>query len=441
MSRSFFRPRRKILDTTIFETMESRQLLCASPIDPRFISDAQPDIKGTSGDDHIIVTSGQQPCDLIIVSAPGFEPGEVVHNVPNVVIDGGDGNDTIEFRGGEINVTLMGGAGQDLLTGDARNIMFDGGPGNDVITALSGDHEYSADLGFSGALHGVVVRLDLGQVLDDGFGTQDHLSGIGDVEGTPFNDTIYSGHRSFTLYGKGGDDLMVATDDGGPQLVGGMGNDTLKVINDGRAHFAPGPGNDTLIGGAGYDQVTYYEDESDGNLRISMTQGTVVRLDLGWIQDGFGGTDTISDIDGADINSHFGDTIYGTDGNNDMRGGEGPDLVVGGGGNDYLQGGDHSTLLGGDGNDKINDDYQSRTIDGGEGADTIERWGCVYDRDNIILDKQDSYIDHLSPIGSYDCNNPPAETSATRQRTHKKKHHARKKPKVQLSHAAGLFHR
>src|SRR3954447_8337675 len=115
----FFRRRHITLLPAILEMMEPRQLLSSGAIDPRFISDAEPDIKGTSGDDHIIVESGEHAGDLVIVSAPGFEPGEIVHNISNVVIDGGDGNDTIEFHGGDINVTLAGGAGEDVLIGRA----------------------------------------------------------------------------------------------------------------------------------------------------------------------------------------------------------------------------------------------------------------------------------------------------------------------------------
>src|SRR3954469_17212965 len=208
MLRPFFRQRQRTLLPAVLETMEARQLLSSSNIA----------IVGTAGDDHIVIAYGQTAGDLTIVSAPGFEDGTILHDIHGVFIDGGDGNDTIEavprpvhLSGSGMNATLRGGAGDDILLGGNDNIYLDGGPGNDVITGRSRGNEWQSNLGFQGALHGVVVRLDQGRVLDDGFGTQDLVSGIGDVQGTRFDDIIYTGEHSYTMYGKGGDDLMVSS--------------------------------------------------------------------------------------------------------------------------------------------------------------------------------------------------------------------------------------
>src|SRR5205814_5682963 len=135
-----------------------------------------------------------------------------------------------------------GGAGNDTIISGDEYADLDGGPGNDDISALAPMFEGRAALAFGGALHGVIVRLDLGEVLDDGFGGHDLVHGVGGVKGTPWNDTIYTGERSFTMYGNGGDDFMLTTDDSGRvQLVGGDGNDTLEAIGPhARALFYPG---------------------------------------------------------------------------------------------------------------------------------------------------------------------------------------------------------
>src|SRR3954452_16885003 len=86
----------------------------------------------------------------------------------------------------------------------------------------------------------------------DGQGGTDTLTGVEQIIGSDFADTIsasgtaYSLNTSITLLGKGGDDLLtggMAAD----SLDGGIGNDTI----DG------GAGADTLAGGAGIDTLRF----------------------------------------------------------------------------------------------------------------------------------------------------------------------------------------
>ncbi len=66
-------------------------------------------------------------------------------------------------------------------------------------------------------------------------------------------------------------------------------------------------------------------------------------------------------------------TIYGTDGNNDIKGTSGSDTIYGGDGNDKISGGSgNDTLDGGDGNDKLSGGAGSDILDGGAGNDTLD---------------------------------------------------------------------
>jgi len=69
---------------------------------------------------------------------------------------------------------------------------------------------------------------------------------------------------------------------------------------------------------------------------------------------------------------NLGDTVYGGDGDDVIRGWEGADLLYGDSGGDNITGGDQvDTMYGGDGNDVFHsDDNWTETIWGGAGTDT-----------------------------------------------------------------------
>src|SRR5262249_55949034 len=103
-------------------------------------------------------------------------------------------------------------------------------------------------------------------------------------------------------------------------------------------------GNDTIDGGAGIDTVDYSTDFRYGTfVFMNGANGVIVNLGAGTATDGFGDTDTLSNIENV-IGTNFADTITGSSADN---------TLTGGGGNDTLSG-----------LDGIN------TIDGGTGWDT-----------------------------------------------------------------------
>ncbi|KPN92160.1 retention module-containing protein [Pseudomonas nunensis] len=192
-------------------------------------------LTGTSGDDVLVAGTG------------------------NNVINAGDGNDVLTAGSG--NNELHGGAGNDLLYSGPGNDLLDGGTGIDTAS-------------YAHATAGVTVNLGLLTAQNTiGAGT-DTLTGIENLVGSNFNDTltgdsnnnvINGGLGNDTLNGGGGDDL----------LIGGLGNNTLTG----------GPGADTfqwLAGNSGHDVVTDFTpgtDKLDLSQLLQGENGTTASLD------------------------------------------------------------------------------------------------------------------------------------------------------------------
>ncbi|MGF2035390.1 MAG: matrixin family metalloprotease [Nostoc sp. CmiVER01] len=248
------------------------------------------------------------------------------------------GNDKLSGLGG--NDTLIGSDGNDTLIGGAGNDSLDGGLGEDT-----GD--------YSNATQGINITLGAsGFATNDGFGTQDKLTGIDHIIGSRYNDTIVgdAGWNN-TLRGGAGNDNLSGLG-GNDTLIGGDGNDTLNG----------GAGSDNLDGGLGEDTGDY----------SNATQGINVTLGGSGFatNDGFGTRDKLTGIDHI-IGSQYNDTIVGDAGwNNTLRGGAGNDDLSGLGGND--------TLTGGAGADRFLFDSVS------EGIDTITDFSHS-SRDKIFI--------------------------------------------------------
>jgi Ca2+-binding RTX toxin-like protein len=58
--------------------------------------------------------------------------------IKNVVMDGGDGNDTLDGSAADVKLTISGGAGNDVLLGGSKDDTLSGGDGNDTLTGNQG---------------------------------------------------------------------------------------------------------------------------------------------------------------------------------------------------------------------------------------------------------------------------------------------------------------
>ncbi|MCG9125495.1 type I secretion C-terminal target domain-containing protein, partial [Laribacter hongkongensis] len=242
-----------------------------------------------------------------------------------------------------------------------KNATFDAIPGSDIIHGGAGNDVIFGDSGFAN-LQAVIAaalgisadKLSAAQMLDyiqkhpDDFDVS-KSSGDVTIDGKPTHvdqfdkgDILIGGSGHDTVYGQGGDDLLIG--DGGhvgnqagldaylgslqglllaegysveelTQAIHSMSADALKDLAQ-ELEGAAGDGNDRLYGGEGNDVLM-----------------------------GMGGDDHLSGGAGNDV-------LFGGAGNDTLLGGHGNDVLLGGSGNDTLAGGaGNDILIGGSGVD------------------------------------------------------------------------------------------
>jgi Ca2+-binding RTX toxin-like protein len=131
----------------------------------------------------------------------------------NDLLNGGSGNDAID--GGDGNDILLGGLGNDTLTGGLGNDTLTGGAGNDVLNGGAGIDWANYDT----ATAGVTVNLSILASQDTVGAGLDTLTGIENLLGSSFNDTLTGDSAANVLNGGNGADL----------LIGGQGKDSYTL--------------------------------------------------------------------------------------------------------------------------------------------------------------------------------------------------------------------
>ncbi len=272
----------------------------------------------------------------------------------SALLFGNAGDDTLS--GGTGIDTLLGGAGNDILNGDAGADALTGGTGDDTLFGGAGNDTYYfssgagndtiTDSGIDGAIvyrfaNGTTARLS-GGLRQEGTSSGVYLSYSMDANGEVQYDS------KFTYTVSGADLVITATGDAGSSI-------TVK-------DFATGHIGLTLSNHAGTPPVIY---------------GT--ELDDRWIQGvadfslrGSASADEIRGLGGAD-------ELYGFAGDDALYGGAGQDTIYGGIDNDLIEGGaDDDELVGEAGSDILSggagDDYLSGDLYGmgaGSGDDYL----------------------------------------------------------------------
>jgi Ca2+-binding RTX toxin-like protein len=210
------------------------------------------------------------------------------------------------------NDILSGGDGNDVLVGLAGNDTLDGGNGNDTLLGGTGDDTLTGGDGvdtasYSDAVAGVAVNLGLAGAQATGAGS-DTLSGIENLTGSAFNDTLTGDSGANAIDGGAGNDLI----DGGTgadSMIGGLGNDRYIVDNNGdAAQESVGGGHDTVVSSVNYTLGAEVED-------LILTGNAV-----------------------SGTGNALANRIEGNGLANTVKGGAGDDVIVGGDGFDSLYG-------------------------------------------------------------------------------------------------------
>ena len=259
-------------------------------------------------------------------------------------MDGGDGIDWVSYLTSDTGVTvnlttgtgtggdaqgdviasvenLVGSNYADVLTGDAvANILHGldgddeilGNGGNDVLEGGAGADELNGGLGVDTVSY---LNSDAGITLDlvegtgeGGHAENDVITGIENVTGSDYGDTITG-------------------DNAANQLEGGNGDDSLQG----------GGGADRLDGGDGIDWVYYGSSDT----------GVTVNLEEGTGEGGHAEGDVIIDVESVQasqyrdvlIGNESANILQGLDGNDELRGSGGRDILEGSAGSDRLDGG------------------------------------------------------------------------------------------------------
>ncbi|WP_377477991.1 MAG: calcium-binding protein [Microcoleus anatoxicus] len=372
-------------------------------------------LRGDSGDDLVV---GIGIRDSIF----GGKDKDTLQGVgSSSYMDGGEGDDSLYIKNGiqtQFNafngnnetltvgvekITLLGGAGNDTITGGygqsggGKNL-FEGVDGNDRITVFA-----TQDTALGGAGNDFIESTTTPPTFNP-LPNPAGLTYVGSrslLDGGAGDDTLKGGFASDTLIGGADNDSLsgiftvASGGDGGDTinangtftgttptsitLEGGLGNDSLvgsfngtvtNIMNGGGGNdtIVFGTTNDKLIGdSAGNDFISYASSVNFASPnvttvnRITDDQGNNLIF-------GANGTDVITTGSGND-------TLYGgpatlpsgavatVDGDDTLNAGGGNDVLLGGFGNDYL--------IGGDGDDSLGGGPGADTLIGGNGNDTI----------------------------------------------------------------------
>ncbi|MBZ8141341.1 hypothetical protein CLD22_15730 [Rubrivivax gelatinosus] len=317
---------------------------------------------------------------------------------------GGDGSDTADYAGSaaavQINLGLgqaaggdadgdtlqsiedvIGGVGDDQLSGDAGANQLSGNAGNDRLVGLAGTDTLNGGDGddlLDGGQGADTLAGGAGQAANTGDAAGDTYISLENLRGSNYADTLEGDINANVIDGGDGDDLIVGRG-GADQIQGGLGNDTLTYAvsaaavqvdlasgagnggdaqgntmagienlvgsafgdslkgdaadnrldgGDGDDLLEGGAGADELIGGAG-DDTAYYQNADAGVVASLVNPSVNTGEALG---DRFNGVENL-------VGSAFGDTLEGDAGVNRLDGGAGDDVLQGGLGADVLLGG------------------------------------------------------------------------------------------------------
>lgn len=265
-----------------------------------------------TGDSDTNILQGRAGADTLDGAAGSdWATYDNVINSVGVIVSLLSGTGTAGEANGDVLIgieNLRGTRNADTLTGDGGDNILIGGTGADSLVGDAGNDWASYEF----ATGRVNASLAAGAGTF-GEANGDVLSGIENLRGSAFNDTL--------------------TGDAGDNILEG------------------GNGADSLVGGAGFDIVSYQTAAAAVRTNLA-SAGTNTGAALG---------DVYSGIEGL-RGSEFDDSITGNAGDNFLQGLAGADTIFGGDGNDTIEGGLHASVGG---------LFSGDVLDGGNGFDWV----------------------------------------------------------------------
>jgi Ca2+-binding RTX toxin-like protein len=329
---------------------------------------------GGAGDD-ILSGSSRVPSWL---SSSYYSSGLAIQKP--LLLQGLAGNDTLV--GGDGNDVLQGGDGNDLLQGGLGNDTESGGLGDDTFdegAAANGADTFNGGGGndtVSYANRTNAVTVTVGASANDGEPGEgdDVRADIGAVQG-----------------GAGADNLTCPLSTG-CILRGGPGNDTLTGRNGndtllgeaGDDLLHPGLGDDVVNGGPGTDTVDYADAAAGLTVRLSVPGSPTLGNGVA------GENDSLDEVENV-IGGAYDDVLTGNAADNVLTGGAGNDTLDGAAGNDtFLEGSapnGHDIFIGGPGEDRV--DYHLRSGSLTVTLDGVADDGEAGELDDVRADVED----------------------------------------------------
>jgi Ca2+-binding RTX toxin-like protein len=349
-----------------------------------------------AGEEGLLTVRGRGGNDVITAKGGNGTGDTVPFDGPLLVIDGGDGDDSLQ--GGDGEDIFIGGPGNDVIDGDADEITTDDEALCDLaddafldlvsgqVTINAGD--YGGDVvDYSGSTGPITADLDPGE-LHPGSATGDGtdvLQNIEGVIGSPGNDTLSGDNAPNLLLGGAGDDTL-AGDAGNDCEFGQDGNDTFDE-NEGTSTAQGGTGTDNgadkMFGNAGLDDtVTYSSRTTRVNVFLEAIFGGAARSALGG-----NGPDFCEDVEGDRAPLGFGDLPDGADLDGDGFSGDDEsdcvyldtENVITGSGNDLIV----AALTNNRADNEFTDNAGNDLMDGGAGNDTFHQGAAAQGADDM----------------------------------------------------------
>jgi Ca2+-binding RTX toxin-like protein len=254
---------------------------------------------------------------------------------------------------------LVGGAGDDELSGDDGDDVLRGGPGLDLMSGGNGHDQYviedSDDLvdevvgadtdtawvsisGWTMPANIEILRLFAGGAQVTGSAGSDiivaNAAAASSINGADGQDELWGGPFAHTLNGGAGDDV-IRGQDGAVSMIGGTGHDQFVVGHINASILEnPGEGTDTA-----WVAVNNWINFAHVEIVRMAAPGVVHLTGQDGAEDLVANQAEASRIDARDGNdvlwgSQFADTLNGEAGDDIMRGQGGADEMAGGDGND-----------------------------------------------------------------------------------------------------------